>query len=83
MEFIDEVTELLANRAATIFNLDAANLGPDTRFVEDLHAKSVDLVKFTTLLEDEYDVEVPFMAFKRCATFRDAAGFIADALGIS
>ena len=40
-------------------------------------------MKFTTTLEDEYDVEVPFMAFKRCLTFGDAAAFVADALGVS
>lgn len=83
MEFIEEVTALLAGKAAELLRVDAATLTAETRFIEDLHCKSVDLVKFTTLLEDEYDVEVPFMAFKRCKTFGDAAAFVADALGIS
>lgn len=83
MEFIEEVVELLAKKAAELFQVDAAALNAETRFNEDLHCKSVDLVKFTTTLEDEYDVEVPFMAFKRCKTFGDAAAFVADALGVS
>ena len=83
MEFIEEVVGVLAKRAAELFNVDAATLSAATRFNEDLHCKSVDLVKFTTTLEDEYDVEVPFMAFKRSLTFGDAAAFVADALGVS
>lgn len=83
MEFFEEVVDLLANKAAELFNLAPSTLGPDTRFKEDLGCKSIDIVKITVALENEYDVEVPFMAFMRCATFADAAAFIADALGIS
>lgn len=82
-EFIEEVVELLSKKAGQLFNLDPATLSAATRFKEDLGCKSVDIVKFTVLLEDEYDVEVPFMAFNRCVTFADAAAFVADALGIS
>lgn len=83
MEFIEEVVELLANKAAELFNADPSALNAETRFKEDLGCKSIDIVKFSAALEDEYDVEVPFMALNRCVTFADAAALVADALGIS
>ena len=82
MNFKDEVIALLAKVAVAMFGGEEARYGAGTRFEEDLHAKSTDIVRFTTALEDEYDVEVPFMAFRRCATFADAAAYISDLTGI-
>lgn len=81
MSFKEEVIELLKDTAAKIFKIEASSLSENTNFLQDLKCKSTDLVRFTTTLEDEYDVEVPFMAFKRCATFADAAAYIADLVG--
>ena len=81
MSFRNEVIELLIKTAAELFGVDASILGAETNFVKDLTAKSTDLVKFTVALEDEYDVEVPFMAFKRQATFGAAADYIAELTG--
>ena len=33
-------------------------------------------------LEDEYEVEVPYMQLNKCATFADAAKFVDDALSM-
>ena len=82
MSFREEVIGLLIQTAVTLFGADAGALSGATRFEEDLHAKSTDIVRFTTALEDEYDVEVPFMAFKRCATFADAADYLSEITGI-
>lgn len=76
MDFIDEVIEHLKEYAVSINGSDPASLSPETRFEEDLGCKSIQYVQFTSKLEDEYEVEVPFMAFKRCRTFRDAAEYI-------
>lgn len=81
MSFKEEVIELLKDTAAKLFKIEASSLSESTNFLQDLKCKSTDLVRFTTTLEDEYDVEVPFMAFKRCATFADAAAYIADLVG--
>ncbi|MBR2696080.1 MAG: acyl carrier protein [Parasporobacterium sp.] len=78
MEFREEVIQILIDRAAKMFGLDPATLGPETRFKEDLQCKSANIVQFTTTLEDEYDVEVPYMEFNRKATFADAADYIAE-----
>ncbi len=78
MEFKQEVINLLIEKAVKMFGLDPSTLGPETRFKEDLQCKSANIVQFTTALEDEYDVEVPYMEFNRKATFADAADYIAE-----
>ena len=77
----DEVIEILKNKAAALFGLDPETLGEDTRFEEDLHCKSVNIVQFSAALEDEYDVEVPYMEFSRKKTFGEAGDYIAAMFG--
>lgn len=76
MELVDQILEVIIKRAAQVFNKQASELNADTRFAEDLQAKSVNYVQITTVLEDEYDVEIPFMEFKRTKTFGEAAQYI-------
>ena len=81
MSIREEIVEALSKKAAELFALDKAALGPDTRFVEDLKAKSVDMVKFSALLEDIYEVEVPYMEIVKKKTFAEAAAYIAEMFG--
>lgn len=81
--FREEVIELLANKVLELYpNTDPSTLNADTRFKEDLGIKSSDIVKITAALEDEYDVEVAFMAFNRCVTFGAAADYMSEITGI-
>lgn len=81
--FREEVIELLSNKVMSLRpDIDPAMLNANTRFTEDLGMKSSEIVKVTVALEDEYDVEVPFMAFKRCATFGAAADYMSEITGI-
>ena len=82
MSFRDEVIELLINTVTDLLGVDPASLNENTRFKEDLGCKSSNIVQITVALEDEYDVEVPFMAFNRCATFGDAADYMSELTGI-
>ena len=77
----DEVIEVLAKKAAYITNRSADEFGPETRFIQDLDAKSVNIVQFSAALEDEFDVEVPYMELARKATFADVADYIAKMFG--
>ena len=82
MTFLDEVIAYLAETAAALFGVDPETLNADTRFKEDLGCKSVDIVKFTAALEDEYDVEVPFMEFNRKKSFGEVAAYMSELTGI-
>lgn len=81
-EFQEEVIGILKDKAAEIFGVDPDTLGPETRFVEDLHCKSVNIVQFAAALEDEYEVEVPFMQLNKKKNFQEAAQYIDDALSM-
>ena len=72
----EEILEKLIERAAEVFKKDAAEFSGDTHFKNDLKPKSVEIVQITTFLEDEYDVEIPYMEFRRKATFAEAAEYI-------
>ncbi len=76
MSIREEVVEILKQKAAEVLAVDPQTLDENTRFDEDLHAKSVNFVQFTAALEDEYDVEVPFMEFRRKKTFGEAGDYI-------
>ncbi len=51
----DEVVELLSDQ----MNIDKSMLRPETRFVEDLHTDSLDMVEMLIALEDKYNITVP------------------------
>lgn len=76
MSLREELLEKIIGRAAEIFKKDPAGLGEGTRFLEDLQAKSVNFVQIIALLEDDYDTEINFLAFKRNKTFGEAADFV-------
>lgn len=82
MSFRDEVIELLTNIVVDLLGVDGSELNENTRFKEDLGCKSANIVQITVALENEYDVEVPFMAFNRCVTFGDAADYMSELTGI-
>jgi len=76
MSIREEVVEALKQEAAKLFGVDPDTLSADTRFVEDLGAKSVNYVQFSAMLEDVYEVEVPFMEFQKKQTFGEAGDYI-------
>lgn len=76
MTIQEEVIEALSNKCAELFNVKAEDLGPETKFVEDLGAKSTNYVQLSSMLEDMYDLEVPYMEFHRKKTFQEAADYI-------
>ncbi len=81
MALRDEILEKMIERASEIFQKDPGDLDEDTQFVEDLQAKSVNYVQIISVLEDEFDVEINFMAFRRNKTFGDAADFVVELVG--
>lgn len=76
MSIREEVVEILKKKAAEVLGVNPLSLDENTRFEEDLKAKSVNFVQFTAALEDEYDIEVPFMEFRRKKTFGEAGDYI-------
>lgn len=74
-----EVYEKLAERCAYLWGCDVADITPETTFDEH-NTKSVQISSMTTTLEDEFDIEVPYMKFKRCKTVGEAAEYVTSLL---
>lgn len=78
MELRDEIMEMIINKAASLFGKDASSLNENTNFTDDLGAKSVNLVQIIAVLEEEYDVAISFMEFRRAKTIGEAADYVAS-----
>lgn len=76
MSYKQDVFNKLVERAAGLFGKAPEELTESTRFVEDCGAKSVQYSQITTYLEDEFDIEIPYMDFRRQATFGDAVKYV-------
>ncbi len=72
----EEILGKIIKRAAEVFNKNPEELSEATRFAEDLKAKSVNIVQITTVMEVEYDIEIPYMEFRRKKTLGEAAEYI-------
>jgi acyl carrier protein len=81
MELKEEVLEKIIERAAVLFKKDRTELSPETKWVEDLKAKSVNYVQVIAVLEAEFDVQINFMEFRRKKTLGETADFVAQLCG--
>ncbi len=68
----DEIVELLSDQ----MNIDKSMLRPETRFVEDLHTDSLDMVEMLIALEDKYNITVPDEEAKQLQTLGKLAEYI-------
>ena len=76
METREEVLTALISRVASVFGKDESEITEDTRFKEDLGAKSTQITQITVYMEDLIDAEVPYMQFNRRATVGEAADYL-------
>lgn len=76
MKIEEKIAEGVMKGIARIFEKDVSEVTRDTRFVEDLHAKSVNIVALIALLENEFGIEIPYMQARRRKTIGEAIDFI-------
>ena len=76
MESREEVLTALISRIASVFGKDESEITEETRFKEDLGAKSTQITQITVYMEDLIDAEVPYMQFNRKATVGEAADYL-------
>jgi len=61
---------------ARVCKKDVSELTRDTRFIEDLKVKSVNIVELIALLENEFEVMIPFGEARRRNTIGEAIDFV-------
>ena len=67
----------MVEAVARIFRKDVSELTPGIRFLEDLHAKSINIVELIAVLQDHFQIEIPMMKVRRQKTIGEAVEFIA------
>lgn len=70
-----EILDMIIKKAAEITGKAPESLGGESSF-EALGLKSIEISQIGTYLEDEYDMEIPFMQFQRQKSFADAAAYV-------
>lgn len=75
---MEEIVAKIIGKTAELCGKDTGEITPDTKFAADLGMKSATLVVLIAYLEDEFDVSIDFMQFRRKATVREAAEYISN-----
>jgi acyl carrier protein len=63
-------------RVAHQLGVEEETIRPESSFVEDLGADSLDVVELVMALEDEFKIEIPDEQAEKIATVGDAVTFI-------
>ena len=72
-EILDKIKDVVADK----LDADPGDIAPESRFIEDLGADSLDVVELIMGLEDEFGVEISDEEAEGIRTVGDAVKFIA------
>ncbi len=75
---MDEIKTFLVNKIAELCGVDPESISEDTEPIQDLGMKSATIVVLIAALEDEFDVDIDFMKFRRARTVGDSIEFLDD-----
>ena len=72
MDTFERVKKVIAEK----LSVDEDRITPDSRFVDDLGADSLDMVELTMALEDEFGISISDETAQGIVTVQDAVEFI-------
>jgi acyl carrier protein len=73
MENFEKVKEILVD----VLGVNADDVKPESKFVDDLGADSLDLVELIMSLEDKFQIEISDTDAEKIITVQDALDYIA------
>lgn len=76
MEF-EKIQAIIAEE----MDMDKNDIKPESTFVDDLGADSLDVIQIVLKLENEFDIEIPDEAVEKISTVQDAVDQIRNATG--
>lgn len=76
---VASVAERVIDIVADQLGVDKEKVGPETSFVNDLGADSLDTVELVMELEEEFDINIPDDAAEKIQTVGEAIAFIEKA----
>lgn len=77
---MDMEFEKLQGIIAEVLNVDADEINPETTFVDDLGADSLDIFQIIMGIEEEFDIEIPNEKAEKIVSVGDAAEAIKNAI---
>ena len=73
--------EKMQDIIAEVMNVPKEDITPDTKFVDDLGADSLDIFQIIMGIEEEFDIEIPQEKAEKIVSVGDAAEAIKAAIG--
>ncbi len=73
--------EKLQKIIAEVLNVDTEEVTPDTTFVDDLGADSLDIFQIVMGIEEEFDIEIPTEEVEQVVSVGDAVEQIKRLIG--
>jgi len=73
----DKVKAIIAEQ----LGVDIEQVKPETSFVDDLGADSLDTVELVMALEEEFGIEIPDEEAEKIATVQDAIDYVSEHQG--
>ncbi len=73
--------EKLQSIIAEVMNVDPDEVTPETTFVDDLGADSLDVFQIIMGIEEEFDIEIPNEKIEKIVSVGDAAEAIKNTIG--
>ncbi|MFH0914863.1 MAG: acyl carrier protein [bacterium] len=74
--FKEQVRSVMYPAISATLNKPVEELTDSTELIADLGAKSVNFVRIISALEDEFELEIPFMEFRRKKSIGEAIDYI-------
>jgi acyl carrier protein len=71
-EVVSKIKELIKNS----LGVNEDEITPDSSFIDDLGADSLDIVELVMLIEKDFDIEIPDEDAEKIATVQDAIDYI-------
>jgi acyl carrier protein len=72
MALFDEVKEVIVEQ----LNVNPDEVKPESKFVEDLGADSLDVVEMIMALEEKFEIEIPDSEAEKIQTVQDVIDYI-------
>lgn len=73
--FLEKIKPMISEK----FGIDEAQITADTRIIEDLGADSLDLVDMLTIIEDDFNIVIPYEAAMNMRTVGDVVDYMQKA----
>jgi len=70
------IEERVEHVVAQVFKKEPGEVKPETRLLEDLFAKSIDIIELTAVLENEFNVEISGTDSRKALTVGQFANLI-------